>query len=239
MTMKSRLHTTTCRALLAALALAVSANLAAADEYEVSIGSTGRWLSSDSMDAITADDSHAAFSLGAALRLDRVSIPLFHLYLDAMLERGSIDGDTFQRIQSETSLLNGMIGARAERRLSNHLFAFGRAAFGMARVSLSLTDEYSNADAIKDHGLAGTTYFGGGLDLAAIRKPPSRNSTRMITIGLRAEAGYSALTSVHMRSVPEGASDEEGTIRIPTYSTAIGDVNLSAWSFRLAFFGRF
>jgi hypothetical protein len=42
-----------------------------------------------------------------------------------------------------------------------------------------------------------------------------------------------------MRAVPESQSDDEGTIHIPTHSTAIGDINLSAWSFRLAFYGRF
>ncbi len=239
MTMNTRLDKLTCRALFVALALAAGSTVAHADDFEVSIGSTGRWTTSSTIDALTDDGSHAAFSLGAALRLNRISIPLFDLYLDVGMETGSLSGTTFQQIQTEAGLLNGMVGVRAQRRLSKYFYGFGRAAIGMARVSLSLTDDYSYTDPIEDKGVAGSTYFGGGLDLIAIRKPRSRTSKKMITIGLRAEAGYSAFTSVHLRAVPESDSDADGTIHIPTHSAGIGDLNLSAWDFRVALFGRF
>jgi len=239
MTMRPLINTMQLRTLLVALALVAAPTTAAADNYELSIGSTARWMHRGSMDAVTADNSHNAFSVGVAIRLNRVTIPFFDLYVDAMVETGSIDGETFQRIDSETSMLHGMVGARAQRRLSKHFYGFGRAAIGTAKVSLTLRDTYSYTESMEDRGVAGTTYWGGGLDLIAIRKPRTQTSKKMITMGLRAEAGYTAFTSVSMRAVPASANSDDDIIRIPTKSIDIGDVNLSAWSFRVGLYGRF
>jgi len=237
--MRRKLHKMIGITLLAAAELATSAASASAEKYELSMGPVGRWLTSDSMRAVTSEEGQAGGSIGLAIAFDWLSIPLFDLYLDATLEGGSIRGDTFQRIETETDLLHGMVGARAQRRVLPHVSAFGRAAFGLARVSLSLADTYSYAtdDRIEDRGLAGTTYAGAGLELD-IQRRFGREKKKAIAFGLRAEAGYTAMTAVHMRAVPQDSDDGE-VIRIATHSTGLGDLDLSAWNLRLAFFGRY
>jgi hypothetical protein len=229
--MKAKVRSTFVPALLVLLGAFSSPRSASADTYEVSIGSTARWMPSSTIDAIADDDSHLAFSLGVAFKLNRVSVPFVDLYLDAMLETGGVDGETFQRIDTEAGLLSGTLGVRAQRDLSPRLAGFGRAALGVARVSLSMTDGYSYSEAMKDHGNAGAVYLGAGADFIALRKPWRPGSKTTVTMGLRAEFGYSAITCVPMRALSESGGD--GAITIPTQATSVGGLDMSAWSFRL------
>jgi hypothetical protein len=225
-------------ALPAALLLVVGSANAVAETVEVSIGSTARWMRSASIDSIAADDSNAAFTLSAGLKLNQISLPGIDLYVDANFDKSSFDGVAFERIDSETSITSYAVGVRAHHQLpylGSRLSAFGRARLGAAKVSLRLSDALYRADPMHDEGWSGTAHLGGGMDLMVI--PKGRLSK--IALGLRAEAGYTAFAKQAFDAKPESDGDDGGVITIPTAAAPLGERDVSAWTFNFGVVGRF
>lgn len=223
-----------------ALALAAAAAMwmpraASAQQYELSIGSTTRYMGSDSVDALTADSSMGMFSIAAGFHLNQVHLPLFDLLADVSLDTGTFGGTTFQRIQSESRVTTGMVGARLRWTVSPRGSFYGRAMLGASRVSLSLEDMASSA-ALGDAGWSASTYLGGGVELLPARLV--RNGHERFSLGVRLEGGYFASTSVKMRAV---STDDKGAnvLRLPTTMASLGSLDPSGWSLRFAVVTRF
>ncbi len=222
------------------LALAAAAAMwmprsASAQQYELSIGSTTRYMGSDSVNALTADDSMGMFSIAAGFRLNQVHLPLFELLADASLDTGTFGGTTFQRIDSKSRVTSGMVGARLRWTVSPRGSFYGRAMLGASRVSLSLEDLASSAR-LGDAGWSASTYLGGGVEFLPARLV--RNGRERFSVGVRLEGGYFASTPVKMRAV---STDDMGAnvLRLPTTMASLGSLNPSGWSLRFAVVTRF
>jgi hypothetical protein len=215
--------------LLSTLALIAAAAPAHADDWQVGIGTSLRHHGSPSLDPLAADDSHSAFAIGGGRRLPGLDVAGFQLGADLQLEVGSIDGVTFQRIDTHTGLITGLAGARAERRLSRRWSALARVALGVTRVNVELRDAGS-ATGLADRRWAGTAYLGGGIDLAVLGADRDRG------LGLRAEVGYLAATPVDLHARASGGTPPNP---IPAQETDLGRLDVSAWVLRIGAVGRF
>lgn len=210
---------------------------ASADRIDISMGSSNRYLHSSSIDTVTSDDSHAMFSLGVGWQLNRVRLPGLRFAVDAELDVGGWEGVSFQRMQTETSLVSGLLGARAIWPVSGMTSFFGRAALGLTHVSLELRDGGSSAPYLADDRIAASTYVGGGLDFVPLRT--ERQGRETFGFGLRLEGGYFASTPVSMRAVPRGTNTADDAILIPTEEADLGSLNVSAWVARIALVARY
>ena len=225
-------------ALPAALALIVGSANAFAENVELTIGSTARWMRSSSIDAVSADDSNAALSLSAGVKLNQITLPGIDLYVDASFDRSSLEGISFERIDSEISITSYSLGARAHHQLpylGSRLSLFGRARMGAAKVSLELSDALYRAEPMRDQGWAGTAHLGGGMEVMVIPK----GKLSKVALGLRAEAGYTAFAKLALDAKPEDDGGDGDVITIPTVAAPLGELDVSAWTFNVSLVGRF
>jgi hypothetical protein len=200
--------------------------------YELGLGSATHRLATGSADALT-DDNLVMVSVSGALALPSLSLHGFAVDLAAAFDHGGVDGTTFGTMSTATRMTAATLGLRARRALSRRWLLHGRAAAGAARVSVELDDYYSGAGALYDRGYAGCMQVGGGGDLILLGA-----GRRGLSLVLRAELGYSAMSAVELRGAPEDRMDDD-IIRIPEMYTSLGELDLSAWNARLSLVGRF
>lgn len=220
------------------LTLAAMVAPAAAERYELSIGNQGRLMHSGSVDALTDDRSYGTFSLQAAFHLDQVPVPFGRLHLDVDFHTGGFNGSTFDRLETETGMTGGALGARITRDLSRYTRGFVRANLGLGRLTMTLRDDASGADPLFDHGWAGTAYLGAGFDLMPLRRAGGDDRVGF-ALGLRIEGGYQQVTPVEMNARPESRSGDGDTLRIPMQEVSMGSLDLSAWILRAGLAGHF
>lgn len=225
------------RLVLAAAAVCLLASPAAADRYELSLGSSTRYMHSSSVDALTGDDSAGVFSMAAGFKLDRPTLLGLDLLVDVAYEGGTATGTTFQRMHSETSMHAGLLGARLRWNVSERGSFYGRGAVALTRLRLDLIDAYDDGPRVGDRGWSGGVYLGGGIEVLPIRRV--RDQRERFALGFRLEGGYLATSAVTMRAVPRGQDVMDGAIRIPTEFASLGDLDISALSLRFAVVGRF
>lgn len=218
--------------LLAFLLAAGAGRPAHADRFELSLGTTIHSAQSASVHALH-DGGSAGFSLSGAMGVMQAAG--LDIAIDAALETDSASGTTFQRMDTETSATLILVGARARRPVTGSLIAHGRAALGMGRVSVDMSDPYG-AWPMRDSGYAGSAYVGAGLDFLPLR-PPIRGGNRPLSLGIRLEVGYLLMTPVELTTEPDDSGDN--TLAIPVAGASLGDLDLSAITTRLAVVGRF
>lgn len=223
--------------LAAAGALCCFAGPASADRYELSLGSSTRYMHSSSVDALSGDDSAGVFSMAVGFKLDRPRIRDLDLLADLAYEGGTATGTTFQRMHSETSMHSALLGARLRWNVSERGSFYGRAALALTRLRLDLIDAFADGPQVGDRGWSGGVYLGGGIEVLPIRTV--RDQRERFALGFRLEGGYLATSAVDMRAVPRGQEVMDGAIRIPTEFTSLGDLDISAVSMRFAVVGRF
>lgn len=217
-------------AISAALTLGPAAP-ASADQVDVSVASSHRFMHSSSIDTVSEDDSAGMFSLNLGWRLNRVRLPVVDLAVDATFEAGSIDGTSFRRLETRTAMVSGLVGARAHWDVSEMVSFFARAGLGLTHISLELRDRGVDMLYIADDRLSASTQVGGGLDILPLRAP--RRGDRGLEFGLRIEGGYFASTPVSMRAVPKGTNAPDDAILIPGETANLGSLNVSAWLARI------
>lgn len=208
---------------------------ARARRFELGVGQATRWIDSSSVQALT-DDSLAMLSIDGSVDMPWFGLFGFDVALAGSLELGSVDGTSFGTMTSETSVTMLSVGARVRRTLSPRWHVHGRAMVGGGRVAVVLDETFSVVDPLSDTGYAAGMYLGAGMDLLLIRPRPGG---KRWSFGLRSELGYQAMSGVSLDAVPESRMDSEGMILIPQAHASLGDLDLSAWSARLAVFGRF
>lgn len=207
---------------------------AMADGYEVSLGTTARHMHSTTVDAISADDRHAMFSMTIGARLDRRVLD-GALQLELGYEAGSVAGTSFGRMHAEADLSTLTAGTRLRWDLGRNVFGFGRAALGFTRLAFELSDRYGASPTIADRGYAGVLDLGGGLDYQLFN---TRHNGRSYSLAVRAELGYTAASPVTLSANPAQLMGE-GVISIPTEPAELGTLNTSSWNFRIGVVGRF
>lgn len=214
-----------------------TANRAHADRFELSIGSETRMMPSSSMDALDADVM-PMFSLTGAMAIDRVRVPFFdRFYVDTSFQVGGVDGTTFQTLDTNVSMISGAVGARLSRALSERWVLQTRAALGLARVGVSMSDMFVDGPALSDSGYTGIGQTSAGLDYLFARKRGKKGDR--FAMGLRAEFGYLAMIPKTLHAQPDGSEHADGAILIPETAASLGDLNLSAWNLRVGLVGRF
>lgn len=218
-------------ALGAAVLLAAPAS-AAADRYELSIGTTARHFYSSSADVISRNDRQAMFSATAGMALNRRLLGT-RLQLELGFEAGAIEGEMFERLKTDTHMETATAGARLRWDLGHNVIGFGRGAVGISRVHFELRDS-AGPDYIRDRAFAGVFELGGGADYVLLDNS-NRDSG---LLALRAAVGYTAATPVSFEAKP-GQPMDEGTISIPTTPADLGKLNTSSWNFRIALVARF
>lgn len=208
---------------------------AAAQRYQLSVGTTARWLHSGSMDALT-DDNLAAFSLAGAVGVERLGLLGFDLSIDGALDTGSVAGTTFQTIETETAIALMTLGVRAQRALTDRWQVQGRAALGGARVRVELTDRYAGSGRLTDSAYTPAAYLGAGTELILARRNRADGVTSF-ALGLSAELGYLLAAAADMS--PRPPQPDDGVIRIPEMSTSLGELDVGGASLRFAVVSHF
>lgn len=224
--------------ILAVLGLA-HAGSAAADTYELSIGSETRFLGSKSTLALSDDQSMPMFAMGGSRRLPLLALPGLDTLADVGFAVGGIEGTTFQTMWTETTSYVFTAGLKVRTNGSERWSAFGRAGLGASRVDVSLGNSYAATEPLADAAWTGCAYVGGGGDLYFASTRRADTGALQFAAGLRMELGYLAASSMRVEPKPASRSEDDDILRIPDMSSSLGDLNLSGWTLRLALTGRF
>ena len=217
---------------LAAALVALAAPAARADDYEIGATSGARWMRSDSVDTLSAQDAHPVVGLEASRRVPGVELLGFELRAGLEYQLGGLTGTTFRRIDS--SLLSHTVHAvgRLERRLSPRLSVYGRAALGYTTASLSVVDRMSAATRpTRDRARAASGVLGVGLYM------PLRDVPILGRFGLRVELDYARVGGLAFRAEPDSGGD--GALTIPVLAASLGELDISGLDFRVGLVGRF
>ena len=221
---------------LALVAFSLNVRPAHADRVELSLGSTTHKARSDSMDAL-GDYEITAVSLTAATRVPWLRLGSTEALFELGLDAGAMLGESFQTMETDTSLVIGSAGMRLRHSLTARLVASGRGALGLARLGVRLSDRASRVDALEDHAYTMSAQVAGALDFYLLRQAGEGKNPRM-GLGLRAEVGYLAVAPVELFGTPESRDDSD-VLRIPLAAASLGQLDPSAWTFRFAVIGRF
>lgn len=208
-----------------------SAGTASADRFELGIASGTRWLTSDSVDTLSADDSHGVAAVSAGVRLGGLRPFGFDIYVGGEYEHQALTGTTFQRIESDLSMHSFRATARAERWLHARVAGFARFSMGYTTASLALSDSLSTASRpTRDRAHAASTVLGLGGDVVVQDNPSFR-------LALRTEVEYDKTSSLHFDAEPD--SGDGDVLTIPTTAASLGDVDVSGIGLRIGLVGRF
>lgn len=230
----SRSFTIACS--LCALGFA-SLGSARAERYELAVGSAARLMPSTSVDALT-DEGMPVFSMTGAVAINSIQVPLFHQFsIEGSFDVGGMTGNSFQTLDTSTSLYHWSLGARLTRNVGRRLAVHGRAALGLARVRVNIDDAFMDGPTLGDSAVTGTGYVGAAGDVYLFRSGTPRGAN--FSLGLRMEVGYLAMVPREFTARPDGSDHEEGAILIPETSASLGDLNLSAVNIRFGLVGRF
>ena len=208
-----------------------------ADRYELAIGSAARVMPSNSVDALTEDEM-AVFSMTGAVAIDRIHVPFFSRFaIEGGFDAGWLSGQSFQTLETSTSLLHWSLGARLSRELGRRMVVHGRAALGLAHVAVTIDDMFMDGPTLGDSGVTGTGYLGAAADFFMVQ--PGGRRALPFSFGLRFEVGYLAMLPKQLTARPDGSDHEEGAILIPETSASLGELDMSALNVRFGLVGRF
>ncbi len=211
--------------------LLFGASTAAADRFELGFASGTRWMGSESVDTLSAEDSHSIAGVGGGVRLDGLRPFGFDIYVGGDYLHQSLSGTTFQRIESDMSMHAFRATARAERWLANRVAGFARFSMGYTTATLGLTDSLSTAArSTRDRAHAASTTFGLGGDVIVLRNPSFK-------LALRTEIEYDKTSILHFDAEPD--SGEGDVLTIPITAASLGDVDVSGVGIRIGLVGRF
>ena len=209
----------------------LGAGTAAADRFELGFASGTRWMGSESVDTLSADDSHSITGIGGGVRLNGLRPFGFDIYVGGDYLHQSLSGTTFQRIESDMSMHVFRATARAERWVASRVAGFARFSMGYTTASLGLTDTLSTAARpTRDRAHAASIALGIGGDVVML----SNSSFRL---ALRAEVEYDKTSAMHFAAEPE--SGEGDVLTIPITAASLGDVDVSGVGLRIGLVGRF
>jgi hypothetical protein len=224
---------------LAALCMSVCAGMAGAsrahaDRIELGMGPTSRFTHADSVLAVH-DSSSTGVSLGGAYRW--ASMAGVDLLADASLDTDTAWATTFGRMRTSSTTRVALAGVRASRPLARALSAHARLALGAARVALDVSD-VDGRSYLQDHGHAACAYLGAGIDFVPLR-PRTAGGQELLSLGVRVELGYLAMTSVGLAADSPDPDMPDGAIEIPAMAAALGDLDMSALTLRVALIAHF
>ncbi len=143
---------------------------------------------------------------------------------------------TFQRMYT-ASTTRVVLGRRVRRPLPYAASAHARLALGATRLGMEIAD-LDGRSHVDYHGNGTSTYPGAGIDCVPLR-PRTANGREMFSLGVRAELGYLAMTTVGFSAESPDPGIPEGTIEIPARAAALGHLDMSALTLRLALIARF
>lgn len=213
----------------AALAAGAASPARAGDRNELSFGSWNRALRSPSANAVTSDNLGGG-GVAYARRLDLRPAPRLSLWATGDFTGGAVSGRMFQTLGTDVSVLAFTAGARAKYRLHRWLAATARLDAGAARTSLQLEDAMGHTAADARWGVTGTAAV--GLELLSA-------SSARLSLGIRAELGYTAAFAPALTAAPGGGSEDDDAILLPMAEARLGHLDLGGRSFALSFVGRF
>ncbi len=209
----------------------LSAGTAAADRFELSLASGTRWMTSESVDTLSADDAHTIAGIGGGVRLDGLRPFGFDIFVGGDYLHQSLSGTTFRRIESDMSMHVFRATARAERWHGTRFAGFARFSMGYTTVSLGFTDRLSTAARpTRDRAHAASSTLGLGADVVVLRYPTFK-------LALRTEVEYDRTSSLHFAAEPD--SGEGDVLTIPITAASLGDVDVSGLGLRIGLVGRF
>lgn len=202
-----------------------------ADRIEVSVGGGEHFVPMDSMDALTSDASYTQFRFGLGVLLpELVIVPDTSTEIVLEYQSGSIDGQSFQAIDSELDLSTVYLSGRIRKHVYSRFSAFVQAGVGWQRSTLLLnaTGTYGRSLEGDSNGLSGLASL--GVDFAILNHPNSP-----VAISFRTELGYQASTSLSIDASP---SDGD-SLSISTQSSELGSVNTSGANLKWGIAGIF
>ncbi len=209
----------------------LDAGTAVADRFELGFASGTRWMSSESVDTLSADDSHAIAGIGGGVRLDGLQPFGFDIYVGGDYLHQSLSGTTFQRIESDMSMHLFRATVRAERWHGSRFAGFARFSIGYTTASLGLTDRLSTAARpTRDRAHAASTTLGLGGDVVVLS-----NST--FRLAVRTEVEYDKTSAMHFAAEPDSGGAD--VLTIPITAASLGDVDISGVGLRIGLVGRF
>ncbi len=204
------------------VSLAAHASTARAD-VELGFGVTSQLARSSSLDAITDNNFLTRPSWTLAYRLQPTA--LGSLAVDISTQGGTIDDVTFQRIDTELSTLQIMLGVRGQRNVWRALSVHSRLAAGLQWGTVSLIGNAGQTP-IKNTARASIASIHAGADYQLLG---DREKGRALAV--RLELGYVLASRLRFEAEPD--SDDSDVIRIPEQLESMGSVSLSGFGARI------
>jgi hypothetical protein len=216
--------------LLCLLLVAASAAPArAGDRNEVSIGSWTRSLRSSSANAVT-DDNLVGGALTYARELPFGLSPALAVWATSSFTWAAAEGTMFRTLTTDLDVLGLAAGARARYLLHSRIAVAARVDVGAAHTALRLEDAMGHTARGSRWGATGTAAV--GLDLLAIV------GTRL-SLGLRAELGYTAALTPALTAEPGEGDGDDDAILLPRREASLGHLDLGGRFFGISAVGRF
>lgn len=218
----------------------LGASRAHADRVALTMGPTSRFTHADSVLAVH-DSRSTGFSMGAAYRW--ASMAGVDLLADASFDTDTAWATTFGRMHTSSTTRVALVGVRASRPLAHALSAHARLALGAARVAVDIRDigaidDIGGRSNLQDHGHAACAYVGAGLDFVPLR-PRTAAGQEILSVGVRVELGYLAMAAVGLTAESPDPDMPDDVIEIPAMAAALGDLDMSALTVRLALIAAF
>lgn len=211
-----------------ALAVLLLTGTAVADvHHEAHVGSFVRALHAPSANALT-EDSLLGPDFGYAYRLP-VDTGRLELWGSGSLVFGSVAGEMFQTLDTETRMMQLTAGVRARYPLwRRFVLANARLEAGAQRLALFLEDAMDHTARDSGWGAVGTAAL--GLELQIV---PARSWG----LSLRFELGYTATQAIDLDARSDGPPDD--TIELERMAASIGHLDLGGKFFQWTITTRF
>lgn len=191
--------------------------------FEASVGPTTRWMTTSSIDPVTAKDSAGFFSATVGYGLGS---PLLGEGLTVVPEvsyaLGTLRGTMFSSTDASLRVNTVTAGIRVVRPLWRSLSGYGRAGLGLAHGQIELD---GGAMMVRDGDWSGMTTAALGFE--------AKTST-LLEVGLRVELGYAMAQSFGFDATRDREGEDDDVLHIPTAAAALGDIDPDGFTFRVA-----
>lgn len=218
----------------ALLLVAVSSQARADERLQVGLGAGAQFVPMDSMDSVTRSVAYGVARLDASISLPEISIiPGYELEAGVGWDFGTIDGTTYNRIDSKLDIDTLVATGKLRRQLHGPISAFAQAKLGVQWARLRLEDASSaRARPLEGKAVVPVLGLGGGVELNL-----KQQYTGDFSVGMRLDAHYQLAGSMGFNATPRSGGDDR--LEIDTRASELGSINSSGMTLGMSLIARY
>jgi len=211
-------------------------SVAAAREYEVTLGMTMQLHHDASMDAVSTTDMREMPTYTVATNLPDV-LPLVHAYGEAGFAFGGVAASALGLYETSFDFEEAWLGARVVRQLHRQVGAYGRVGVGFVHGELAIESTgVTGASTLRDGDYAPTTRLAVGVEGLLVRAKKGWKDPDF-ALGLQVELSYVQAGELSFAAQPDYPDDD--LARVDTIAAPLGTLDASGPAWRFAVVGRF